>query len=535
MGKVEEDMNCIYRDPNEPVEARIRDLLSRMTLKEKVGQMTLIERRVATPDAIKDLSIGGILSACGSGPFQKALSSDWADLADGFQKSALESRLGIPLIYGVDAVHGHNSVYGATIFPHNVGLGATRDADLAQKIGEATALEVRASGIHCTFAPCVAVCRDPRWGRCYESYSEDTEIVRKMTSIVTGLQGQLPHKHPKGYPFVAGSFLLQGFIFSDWSGLDRLSEPRGSNYRSCISSAVNAGIDMVMVPYEFKKFVEGLIDLVESGKISMARIDDAVERILRVKFVAGLFEFPFMNRSLLDTVGCKLHRDLAREAVRKSLVLLKNGKDPKKSFLPLDKNAKRIGVFGTHADNLGYQCGGWTIKWSGGSGRITIGTTILDAIKAAAGDETEVVYEQDPSADTLARQDFSFAIVAVGEEPYVESLGDNSELVIPLNGADIISSVADSIPTLVILVSGRPLLLEPLLLDKIDALIAAWLPGSEGGGIADVVFGDYDFKGRLPVTWFKQVEQLPLHVGIDSHDSLFPLGFGLTCKERSLD
>ncbi|XP_065635223.1 uncharacterized protein LOC112003323 [Quercus suber] len=272
-----------------------------------------------------------------------------------------------------------------------------------------------------------------------------------MTSIVTGLQGQLPHNHPKGYPFVAGRnkviacakhfvgdggtdrgknegntilsyedlerihmapyldcisqgvstimasysswngsklhanrFLLteilkdklglKGFIFSDWSGLDRLSEPRGSNYRSCISSAVKAGIDMVMVPYEFKKFVEGLIDLVESGEISMARIDDAVERILRVKFVAGLFEFPFTNRSLLDTVGCKLHRDLAREAVRKSLVLLKNGKDPKKSFLPLEKNAKRIGVFGTHADNLGYQCGGWTIKWSGGSGRITIGT-----------------------------------------------------------------------------------------------------------------------------------------------------------------
>ncbi|XP_050289657.1 uncharacterized protein LOC126727782 isoform X1 [Quercus robur] len=613
MGKVEEDMNCIYRDPNEPVEARIRDLLSRMNLKEKVGQMTQIERRVATPDAIKDLSIGGILSACGSGPFQKALSSDWADLVDGFQKSALESRLGIPLIYGVDAVHGHNSVYGATIFPHNIGLGATRDADLVQKIGEATALEVRATGIQCTFAPCVAVCRDPRWGRCYESYSEDTEIVRKMTSIITGLQGQLPHIHPKGYPFVAGRnnviacakhfvgdggtnrgknegntilsyedlerihmapyldcisqgvstimasysswnecklhanhFLLteilkdklgfKGFIFSDWAGLDRLSDPRGTNYRSCISSAVNAGIDMVMVPYDFKKFLEGLIDLVESGEISMARIDDAVERILRVKFVAGLFEFPFTNRSLLDTVGCKLHRDLAREAVRKSLVLLKNGKDPKKSFLPLDKNAKRICVFGTHADNLGYQCGGWTMKWSGGNGRITIGTTILDAIKAAAGDETEVVYEQYPSADTLARQDFSFAIVAVGEEPYVEGLGDNSELVIPLNGADIISSVADSIPTLVILVSGRPLLLEPLLLDKIDALIAAWLPGSEGGGIADVVFGDYDFKGRLPVTWFKQVEQLPLHIGIDSCDSLFPLGFGLTCnKERSLD
>ncbi|XP_075636220.1 uncharacterized protein LOC142608349 isoform X1 [Castanea sativa] len=616
MSKAQEDMNCIYRDPNQPVEARVRDLLSRMTLKEKAGQMTQIERCVATPDAIKDLSIGSILSGGGSGPFDDnaltALSSDWAEMVGGFQKSALESRLGIPLIYGIDAVHGNNKIYGATIFPHNVGLGSTRDADLVRKIGEATALEVRASGIHYTFAPCVAVCRDPRWGRCYESYSEDTEIVRKMTSIVTGLQGQPPHEHPKGYPFVAGRnnviacakhfvgdggtdrginegdtissyedlerihmapyldcisqgvstvmasysswngrklhadrFLLtevlkdklgfKGFVISDWEGLDRLSEPRGSNYRFCISAAVNAGIDMVMVPFKFD-FVEDLIFLVESGKISMARIDDAVERILRVKFVAGIFEFPLTDRSLLDIIGCKLHRDLAREAVRKSLVLLKNGKDSKKPFLPLDRNAKRIFVTGTHADNLGYQCGGWTVTWYGGSGRTTIGTTILDAIKAAVGNETEVVYEEFPSADTLAHQDFSFAIVAVGEEPYAETLGDNTGLVIPFNGADIISLVANSIPTLVILVSGRPLVLEPWLLEKMDALIAAWLPGSEGGGITDVIFGDYDFKGQLPVTWFKQVEQLPLHIGINSYDPLFPLGFGLTStKENSSD
>ncbi|KAB1225766.1 Beta-glucosidase BoGH3B [Morella rubra] len=607
-------MDCVYRNPNAPVEARVKDLLSRMTLKEKIGQMTQIERRVATPDAIKDLSIGSILSAGGSGPSEseKALSSDWANMVDGYQKSALESRLGIPLIYGIDAVHGNNSVYGATIFPHNVGLGATRDADLCRKIGEATALEVRASGIHYTFAPCVAVCRDPRWGRCYESYSEDTVIVRKMTSIVTGLQGQPPHEHPKGYPFVAGRnnviacakhfvgdggterginegdtllpfedlerihmapyldclsqgvstvmasysswngrrlhadrFLLteilkeklgfKGFVISDWEALDRLSEPRGSNYRSCISSAVNAGIDMVMVPLRFELFVEEMMSLAESGEITMARIDDAVERILRVKFVAGLFEFPYTDRSLLDKVGCELHRNLAREAVRKSLVLLKNGKDPKKPFLPLDRNARRILVAGTHADDLGYQCGGWTATWYGGSGRITIGTTILDAIKEAMGDETEVVYEQRPSTDTLAHHNFSFAIVAVGEEPYAETPGDNSELVIPFGGADIISTVAESVPTLVILISGRPLVLEPWLLEKIDALVAAWLPGSEGGGIADVVFGDHEFKGRLPVTWFKRVEQLPLHIGVNSYDPLFPLDFGLTSdKEKSL-
>lgn len=606
-----QDMDCIYKDPNQPIEARIKDLLSRMTLKEKAGQMTQIERRVATPSVLKDLSIGSILSAGGSGPFDKALSADWADMVDGFQKSALESRLGIPLLYGIDAVHGNNSIYGATIFPHNVGLGATRDADLAQRIGVATALEVRASGIHYTFAPCVAVCRDPRWGRCYESYGSDTDIVRKMTSVITGLQGKPPPGHPKGYPFVAGRhnvvacakhfvgdggtdkgknegntilsyedlerihmtpypdcisqgvatvmasysswngtqlhahrFLLsdvlkdklgfKGFLISDWEGLDRLSKPNphGSNYRTSICTAVNAGIDMVMVPFRYAKFLEDLIDLVESGEIPMTRIDDAVERILRVKFVAGLFEYPYSDRSLLDTVGCKLHRDLAREAVCKSLVLLKNGKDQKKPFLPLDRKAKRVLVAGSHADDLGYQCGGWTATWHGASGRITIGTTVLDAIREAVGDKTEVIYEQNPSPATFEGQDFSYAIVVVGEDPYAEHTGDNSELIIPFNANDVISLVADRIPTLVILISGRPLVLEPWILEKMDALIAAWLPGSEGGGITDVVFGDYDFEGRLPVTWFKSVEQLPMHPEDNSYDPLFPFGFGLTYNKK---
>ncbi|XP_062085130.1 uncharacterized protein LOC133791218 isoform X2 [Humulus lupulus] len=477
--------------------------------------------------------------------------------------------------------------------------------DLALKIGTATALEVRASGIHYTFAPCVAVCRDPRWGRCYESYSEDTAIVRKMTSIITGLQGQPPQGHPKGYPFVAGRnnviacakhfvgdggtdkgvnegntlvpydelerihmepyldcisqgvstvmasysswngsklhgdrYLLtdilkdklgfKGFVISDWEGLDRLIHPRGSDYLGCVSLAINAGIDMVMVPFDYKKFVEILKFLVVSGIIPMARIDDAVERILRVKFVAGLFEHPFSDRSLLDTVGCKAHRDLAREAVRKSLVLLKNGKNPGKPLLPLDSKAKRIFVTGSHADDLGYQCGGWTITWDGCSGRITIGTTILEAIKEAVGDNTEVIYEPKPSTETLSRQDISFAIVVVGEEPYAECTGDNSELKIPFNGTEAVCSVAEKIPTLAIIISGRPLVLEPELLEKTDAIVAAWLPGSEGGGIADVIFGDFDFMGKLPVTWFKTVEHLPVLTKDNSHDHLYPFGYGLT-------
>ncbi|KOM52564.1 hypothetical protein LR48_Vigan09g122300 [Vigna angularis] len=617
-------MACVYKNPNVPIEVRVKDLLSRMTLREKIGQMTQIERTVANDYAIRDLSIGSILSSGGSSPFENAQSSDWADMVDGFQKLALQSRLGIPLLYGIDAVHGNNSVYGATVFPHNVGLGATRDSDLVRRIGAATALEVKASGIHYSFAPCVAVLKDPRWGRCYECYSEDTEIVRKMTSIVSGLQGQPPEGHKHGYPFVAGKnnvvacakhfvgdggthkgvnegntiipyedleqihmapyldcisqgvstimvsysswngrklhadhFLIteilkdklgfKGFVISDWEGLDRLCQPHGSDYRSCISSAVNAGIDMVMVALRYKLFIEELTSLVKTGEVPLSRIDDAVERILRVKFAAGLFEFPISDRSLLDTVGSKPHRDLAREAVQKSLVLLKNGKYHNKPFLPLNKTAKRILVAGTHADDLGYQCGGWTKTWYGMSGRITvecsllniavnmyltpniIGTTILDAVKATVGAETEVIYEKYPSKGTIERNEFAFAIVAVGEAPYAETLGDNSELRMPLNGTDIISLVAERIPTVVILISGRPLLLEAWLLEKIDALVAAWLPGSEGEGITDVIFGSHDFKGKLPVNWFRRVEQLDQPSdGVNSCEPLFPLGFGLT-------
>lgn len=287
-----------------------------------------------------------------------------------------------------------------------------------------------------------------------------------------------------------------------------------------------------MVPFRYEIFMEELMSLVQSGEISIARIDDAVERILRVKFAAELFEFPLTNRSLQDVVGGKLHRDLAREAVRKSLVLLKNGKDLSKPFLPLNKNAKRILVAGTHANDIGHQCGGWTGTKYGSSGQITIGTTILDAVKEAVGNETEVIYEQCPSTDTIQCKEVSFAIVVVGEGPYAECGGDNSELVIPFNGAGIINLVADKIPTLVILISGRPLLLEQYLLEKMEALVAAWLPGTEGQGITDVIFGDHDFKGQLPMTWFKTVEQFDQSIdGVSSCDPLFPLGYGLAYKK----
>uniref|UniRef100_A0ACD5T9D2 Uncharacterized protein n=1 Tax=Avena sativa TaxID=4498 RepID=A0ACD5T9D2_AVESA len=526
-------------------------------------------------------------------------------MVDDMQRMALSSRLAVPILYGTDAVHGHNNVFGATVFPHNVGLGASRDAELIRKTGEVTALEVRATGIHWAFAPCLAVCRDPRWGRCYESYSEDPEIVRSFTNIVTGLQGQPPADHPHGYPFLAsvrenvlacakhfvadggtdkginegnaicspedlekihmkpypdcitqgvatvmasyskwngeplhashylltdvlkGKLGFKGFVVSDWEGIDRLCEPRGSDYRYCIAQSVNAGMDMIMIPHRFEKFLEDLVFLVETGDIPISRIDDAVERILRVKFISGVFEHPFSDPSLLDIVGCKEHRLLAREAVRKSLVLLKNGKNQREAFLPLAKNAKRILVAGTHADDIGYQCGGWTIAWHGDSGKITLGTSILEAIQESVGVETEVVHEQCPTDAIIETGGFSYAVVVVGEVPYAEWLGDRTDLSIPFNGSDLITRVASKVPTLVIVISGRPLVIEPHVLEKIDALVAAWLPGSEGTGITDCLFGDHDFVGTLPVTWFRSSDQLPMNIGDAKYDPLFPFGHGL--------
>ncbi|XBI58915.1 uncharacterized protein [Aegilops tauschii subsp. strangulata] len=601
----------LYKDPSAPVEARVRDLLGRMTLREKAGQMAQIELSVASPRALAELGVGSLLNGGGRPPCDGASPSDWAGVVDGMQRLALSSRLAVPIIYGIDAVHGNNNVIGATIFPHNVGLGASRDPELVRKIGEATALEVRATGMHWTFAPCVAVCRDSRWGRCYESYSEDPDIVRSFTTIVAGLQGQPPADHPHGYPFLhsvrenvlacakhyvgdggthkginegnticslddlerihmkpypdcisqgvatimasfsqwngeplhashhlltdvlKGKLGFQGFVVSDWEGIDHLCEPRGSDYRHCIAQAVNAGMDMVMIPFRFEKFLEDLVFLVETGEIPLSRIDDAVERILRVKFVSGVFEHPFSDPALLNVIGCKEHRLLAREAVRKSLVLLKNGKNRKEPFLPLAKNAKRILVAGTHADNIGYQCGGWTIAWHGDSGKITPGTSILEAIQESVEVETEVVYEECPIDATIEAGKFSYAIVVVGEVPYAESLGDRTDLSIPFNGSDLITRVASKVPTLVIVISGRPLVIEPQVLEKVDALVAAWLPGSEGMGVADCLFGDHDFVGTLPVTWFRSDDQLPINTGGANYGPLFPSGYGLKCSEAT--
>lgn len=596
-----------YKDPKQPLGARIKDLLSRMTLAEKIGQMTQIDRTVASTNVMKDYMIGSVLSGGGSVPAPQASPEQWIEMVNEFQKGALATRLGIPMIYGIDAVHGHNNVYKATIFPHNIGMGATRDPELVQRVGAATALEVRATGIPYVFAPCIAVCRDPRWGRCYESYSEDPKIVQEMTSIISGLQGDNSHNERKGVPYVAGTnkvaacakhyvgdggttkginenntvisfhgllsihmpgyynsiirgvstvmvsysswngikmhanrnmvtgFLkntlkFRGFVISDWQGIDRITSPPHANYSYSIEAGIHAGIDMIMVPYNYTEFIDGLTDEVNKGIIPMSRINDAVKRILRVKFQIGLFESPLADTNLVDELGSQEHRNLAREAVRKSLVLLKNGKPGDEPLLPLPKKAKKILVAGSHADNLGYQCGGWTIEWQGLSGNnITSGTTILEAIEKTVHPETEIVYELNPDADLVKSGGFSYAIVVVGEQPYAETAGDSLNLTIAEPGPSTLTNVCGSVKCVSIIISGRPVVLQPYV-DNIDALIAAWLPGTEGQGVTDVLFGDYGFTGKLPRTWFKTVDQLPMNVGDKHYDPLFPFGFALTTE-----
>ncbi|CAN4100719.1 unnamed protein product [Withania somnifera] len=596
-----------YKDPKQPLGTRIKDLMKRMTLEEKIGQMTQIERKVASADVMKQYFIGSVLSGGGSVPAPKASAEDWINMVNEIQKGALSTRLGIPMIYGIDAVHGHNNVYNATIFPHNIGLGVTRDPDLVKRIGAATALEVRATGIPYTFAPCIAVCRDPRWGRCYESYSEDHKIVRTMTEIIPGLQGDLPANSRKGIPFVDGKskvaacakhfvgdggtvkgidenntiinskglygihmpayydsivkgvstvmvsysswkgekmhanldlvtgFLkdklkFRGFVISDWQGIDRITSPPHANYTYSVQAGVSAGIDMVMVPENYTEFIDTLTLLVKDNVIPMSRIDDAVKRILRVKFTMGLFENPLADLSFVNQLGSQEHRELAREAVRKSLVLLKNGKSTSQPLLPLPKKAPKILVAGTHADNLGYQCGGWTIEWQGVSGNdLTVGTTILNAIKNTVDPSTQVVYQQNPDTNFVKSNEFDYGIVVVGEVPYAEMFGDSSNLTIIEPGPSTINNVCGVVKCVVVVVSGRPVVLEPYV-DNIDAVVAAWLPGTEGRGVADALFGDYGFTGKLARTWFKSVDQLPMNVGDRHYNPLFPFGFGLTTQ-----
>ncbi len=572
-----------YQDPAASIEDRVADLLSRMSLDEKIGQMTQAERGAL--DDIQDIAtyhLGSLLSGGGSTPNPNTPEA-WADMYDSYQEQALSTRLGIPLIYGADAVHGHNNVKGAVIFPHNIGLGAMQNPELVEEIGRITALEVAGTGVDWTFSPCLAVFRDERWGRTYESFGETPELVSLLgRAIVRGYQGAdlgsgetilATAKHWVGdggttggvdranaeideptlreihvAPYVealnagvgsimvsqsswngvemhANGYLIddvlknelgfEGFVVSDWEAIDQIP----GDYPSDVRTGINAGLDMIMVPYEYITFIDTLRDAVESGDVSMERIDDAVGKILRAKFQLGLFEHPYTDRALTNLIGSAAHRKVARQAVRESLVLLKN----ENALLPLPKDLSRIHVAGRNGDDLGSQCGGWTITWQGENGNITAGTTILEAIENAVSESTSVTFSRDGSGAEGA----DVGIVVVGETPYAEWEGDSDNLGLSKADLNAISAVREAgAPVVVILVSGRPMIVEPEL-ENWDALLAAWLPGTEGQGVADVLFGDYNPTGKLPCSWPRTMDQVPVNYGDPDYDPLFAYEFGL--------
>ena len=560
-------------------------LLGQMRLEHKLGQMIQSERASTTPDDVARYHIGSVLSGGGSVPGSNRV-DEWVSMNDAYWMASVSTengRLPIPLLYAIDAIHGNANVLGATVFPHNIGLGAARDPELIERLARMCAEEVLATGLDWTFAPTLAVVRNIKWGRTYESFSEDPAIVASYAAhYVRGLQGALDEngviacaKHWIGdggttggvdqgntavseeelirihaQPYLpaleagvltvmasfnswnkekchASRYLLtdvlkgrlgfDGFVISDWDGVDQIAD----DLTESLETAINAGVDMVMVSLHWKKMLETLRTLVESGRIPMARIDDAVRRILEVKARAGLFERarpaerPWANSA---SFGSAAHREVAREAVRKSLVLLKN----EDNVLPVSRDA-RILVAGKNADDRGHQCGGFTVEWQGthGNDRIVGGTSIWEGIRAAA---PRAELSRDGMAADAGKHDV--AIVVIGEEPYAEGMGDLREggAVARGSGMQTMTNLApyghslelakrhpedlatiqriraQGIPVVTVLISGRPLLTNAELAAS-QAFVAAWLPGSEGAGVADVLLGDYDFVGTLPFTW----------------------------------
>ncbi|MEU0335573.1 glycoside hydrolase family 3 N-terminal domain-containing protein [Streptomyces sp. NPDC006193] len=594
-----------YLDARLPVRERVADLVGRMSLAEKAGQMTQAERGAMTrPGDITAYALGSLLSGGGSTPTPNTPAA-WAEMIDAFQLRTRATRFQVPLVYGVDAVHGHNNLAGATIMPHNIGIGATRDPQLARRTGEVTAAEVRATGVPWDFAPCLCVTRDERWGRSYESFGEDPALVESMETVVQGLQGradgrdlkrgdkvlatakhfvadggtaygssttgtyttdqgvttvtreQLDDIHlapyrtavERGVGTVMPSYSslditgdgrgavkmhargdmidgvlkhrmgFDGFVVSDWNALDQLP----GDYAARVRASVGAGVDMMMVPYGYKDFTTALIEEVRAGRIGEKRIDDAVSRILTQKFRLGLFEHPYADTAGAAAIGSRQHREVARRAAAESQVLLKNAG----GLLPLKKTQK-VYVAGSNADDIGNQTGGWTLTWQGASGNTVPGTTVLEGLREAGGN---VTYSRDASAPTGG---YDVGVVVVGETPYAEGVGDVG------NGHDLELSAADraavdrvcaAMKCAVLIVSGRPQLVGDRL-DGIDALVASWLPGTEGGGVADVLYGRRPFTGQLPVTWPKSEAQLPVNVGDASYDPQFPYGWGLTTLTR---
>jgi beta-glucosidase len=582
-------------------DAQAKELLSKMTLDEKIGQMIQPDQgSLKNPADIEKYFLGSLLSGGGSGPKNKDdyTLKGWTDMVDGYQQHALKTRLAIPLVYGVDAVHGHNNIPGAVIFPHNIALGCTRDAALVEKIERVTAEEVRATGINWVFSPCVTVPQDERWGRTYEGYSEDPAVVKELgAAAVRGFQGAslsdplsvlacakhfagdggtslgsattnkhgaldqgdtrvdeatLRRIHFPGYEstipagvgtimpsysswngvkcsankhlltdILKGEMGFGGFLISDYNAIDQISP----DYKNDVQISINAGMDMVMLTDKYPELFADLKQLATDGSIPMSRIDDAVTRILRVKFAMGLMDknrSPLADRALQSTFGSAAHREVARQAVRESLVLLKN----EHNVLPLKKSA-RIHIAGRGADSLGMQCGGWTRDWQGKvDNDISGGTTILAALKAAASDGANVTYSPDGSG----AQGADVGVLVIGEKPYAEFMGDSTDLSLAKEDMDALANMKKAgIPVVALILSGRPIILGAVP-DQVDSLIAAWLPGSEGEGVADILFGDAKPAGKLSRTWPRSMDQLPININTDPsrYDPLFKYGFGLT-------
>jgi beta-glucosidase len=583
-----------------------------MSLEQKVGQMIQAEIQSATPEDVRRYFLGSILNGGGSFPANRRDASvgDWLALAQRYHEASLSvnASVGVPLIWGTDAVHGHNNVRGATLFPHNIGLGAANDTDLVERIGVATAREVLATGIDWTFAPTLAVAKDPRWGRTYESYSDDPVIVARLgRAMVRGLQGRLSQEstlpegqviatakhfigdgatangidqgdvvipreelistHGAGYvttlaegvQTVMASFnsvngqkvhgdaelltgLLKekwgfdGFVVSDWNGIGQIP---GCTNSDC-AQAINAGIDMVMAPQDWKTLHSTMLRQVRQGVIPMSRIDDAVSRILRVKLRAGLFESggPANRAQRLGAgvVGSDPHRELAREAVRKSLVMLKNND----RLLPLSPN-QRVVVFGEAAQQISAQAGGWSVTWQGTetfNQDFPGATTIYEGIRAAVAEGGgETVYV---SADEVETVTANVAVVVFGEPPYAEGEGDLSRLRLmgEAEHLKVMRRLQDrGIKVIAVLLTGRPLWMNAEL-NAADAFVVAWLPGSEGAGVADVLVGDikgearFPFHGVLPFPWPSAQEPIG-ESGL--YPALFPRGYGLTYATSSAD
>lgn len=572
-----------YAQPR-PENKQIAKIMGTMTLQDKIGQMVLIDKNAITLDDVRRKSVGGVLSGGGGNP-EKNTPDEWYGMVKDFQDAALDSKLKIPILYGVDAVHGNGNLRGAVIFPHNIGLGATRDVSLLTEIGRATAREVKATGANWNFAPVLSMPEDYRWGRVYECYSSDQKIVSELgIAYMNGLQAESILATPKHFlgegqedwatskeykldqgnlsmsvaelreknllPFteaikngalsimisrdslngqkISGNKDLltgllkqelgfKGFLVSDWGAVDQISD----DYYKDIITSINAGMDMVMLPADYDTFMNNMTAAVNNGDIPLSRIDDAVSRILLAKQSIGLLDNAMPGKDLIKKVGSLEHREIARRAVRQSLVLLKNDNDA----LPL-RDPKTILVVGRAADDIGMQAGGWTINWQGDHGETTPGTSILTAITKEFTSST-IIY--DPMATKRFSKKADISIVVVGERPYAEGVGDRERLSLsPEDTKRIAAARKNSQKVVLLILAGRPLIIENAL-ESADAAVMAWLPGTEGEGISDVLSGKYAFSGTLPLAWPKTMEQIDSN---NTKDSLFAFGFGLQYPKK---